>query len=158
APAGVITAPRPGYDQPVFEQPQPRTTFEVPLARPVEAFGYQVAPAQPVPPVPSAPPVQSAPPARLTPDDTTEMPIFRSMEAVWSRGNARPPGEQLRSIPPPRSSPTPRTSPMPPPSTYVPPAATPPPVPPAGPPPTTEPPVRYRTGGVPEEGWRTSAD
>jgi hypothetical protein len=175
-PTGVITAPRPGYDEPVFEQPQPRTTFEVPLARPVETFGYQVAPAQPVASAPPAPPVQPAPPARRGPDDTTEMPIFRSMEAVWFRGNEAPQGEPLRSVPTPRTSPTPRTgptartgstpprtSPVPPASTYVPPAAAPPPVPPAGPPPANDPPTRYRTSGPPsgapsEEGWRTSAD
>jgi hypothetical protein len=153
-PTGVITAPRPGYDQPVFEEPQPRTNFEVPLARPVEAFGYRVAPAQPGPPPVQPVPVQPAPPPvqpaapQPHPDDTTEMPIFRSMEAVWFRGNEPPPAQPSRP------------GPVPPASTYVPPAATPPPVPPAAPPPASPPPVRYRTGGAstPEEGWRTSAD
>jgi len=141
---GLITVPRPGLDEPAIGKPPHRTTFEVPLARPVDALGYRVAPAAPPPEPAPAPPPQRAP-APIVPEDTTEMPIFRQMEAVWFRGNEPPPAERR----------TPRAAPAQP---YEPPAAAPPPVPPAGPPPTNPPPARYRTGGGPEEGWRTSAD
>jgi hypothetical protein len=121
----------PPQQQPAFEAPpEQRPTFEVPLARPaIDAFGYGSGTQQ-----------------QVTSDDTTEMPIFRQMEAVWFRGSDAPPAA-------PRTA-APRTAAVPP--SYVPPAATPPPVPPTPPPPSNPPPQRHRTN--PDEGWRTDAD
>jgi hypothetical protein len=184
APVGVITVDRPGFevpmDRPGFEVPMDRPGFEVPMDRPryevpVERPSFEV----PVAAQPSVDafgfPISSQP--RVPAPDTTEMPIYRSMEAVWFGGSDRPshpqqpppnhwtppaassgppansgssglpPGPQLAS-----ASARPYVSDGPPP--YVPPGALPPPVPPDPPPPP--PPTAPRPG--PEEPWRTSAD
>jgi signal transduction histidine kinase len=120
---------RPTYEPPVRPE---KPTFEVPLARPAEVRDYREL-AQPYEPA--------------VPPDTTEMPIFRSVEAAWFRGNEDP----RANAAPPRVPSAP---------SYVPPAAVAPPVPPAAPPPVQPPPTslppRQRTG--PDESWRTAAD
>lgn len=135
-PTGVMTAPRPE-----FEQPKPRTSFEVPLARPVDTVRY-------TPPVPVA-----APAPTPDPMDTTEMPIFRSMEAVWFKGSevpagaARPPVPPAAPVPPPVPTAAPRAAGDPLPRRQPAPAPAPAPAPPA-----------TGGGGGGEEGWRTTAD
>jgi signal transduction histidine kinase len=122
-PTGVMTAPRP--------EPVPRTTFEVPLARPVDSVRYAAPPA-------AAPAAAPPAPAAPAPDDTTEMPIFRSMEAVWFKETDVPKAATRPVVPPP-----------------VPPAApAPPPVPQAAADPL---PQRHRTA-PPDDPWRTTAD
>jgi signal transduction histidine kinase len=150
-PTGLMTASRP-EPEPVA----PRTTFEVPLARPVDSTRYAT-PAPVAPPTPASAPPPA--PGRV-PEDTTEMPIFRSMEAVWFKGSAPPPVPRA-ATPPPAVPPAPvissaeplpqrhRTTPMP--STPTPSAT---PMPSATPPGGATPPGN----GNPDEAWRTSAD
>jgi hypothetical protein len=153
APAGVITVDRPSY--------------EVPAAPPtVDALGYATGPQQ-----------------RMAAPDTTEMPIYRSMEAIWFGGAdpARhqpvpdqwtpPPAPRANSGsggPPPASGPpagsgsnsgTPAGPPLAPAAArpYVP-GGNQPYVPPAAQAPPVPPLPSRQSASPPEEGWRTTAD
>jgi hypothetical protein len=139
-PTGVMTAPRPEPAQP------PRTTFEVPLARPVDSVRY--ASAAPAPPA-----------AAPVPEDTTEMPIFRSMEATWFKGTEVPRGATAPPVP--AAAPVPPAVPVPPPVSRAAdplPKRQPQPQPAAQPQPQPVAQPQPAGGPAPDEGWRTSAD
>nr|WP_116066360.1 nitrate- and nitrite sensing domain-containing protein [Asanoa ferruginea] len=128
----------------------------------------------PVSPVPSADPALLAEPSR---EATTEMPIFREMEAVWFQSHGHtstqilhlPSDNYLPTAKPPAQPPSPAA----PPPAAPPPAAPPPAAPPAEVPPAPAvrhviPPQTAPTGGgrppadqrnpADEELWRTAAD
>ncbi|OLB81846.1 MAG: hypothetical protein AUI14_01835 [Actinobacteria bacterium 13_2_20CM_2_71_6] len=178
APTGVITV-----DRPSFEVPMARPTVDAHFARP--GFEPQMPQMPQTPPMTQTPPMSPPPPQvpqppqpavdplgypsgmqqRVPAADTTEMPIFRSMEAVWFGGGDAPPANHGTTPSPggtgPGADPSPSGPPLAPAAArpyvstggtpYVPPGALPPPVPPAGPPPPPQP-------SRPEDGWRTSAD
>jgi signal transduction histidine kinase len=136
-----------------------RPTYSAP-APTVDALGYATGPQQ-----------------RMAPPDSQEMPIYRSMEAVWFGGNEPPqpqPPHQPRTewTPPPSPPPPPSTGPAGPPPGNGPTAGGPPlsPVsarpfvpgggnqPPYVPPGAQPPPVPPESRPDESGGWRTSAD